>query len=411
MQLKFTASAIARIPLSDRGQQFIWDTQLAGLGLSVGTKSKSYIAQFRGSRITLGRVDDLTLGDARSKALEYIESIKRGRDPSAERAAERTKAERLSTMTLQVALDETLAAKAQYLRPRTQSDYRNSVRLYFDCWLDRPLHTITARDVATRFAEVVEGRNLGQRRDNGKFANGDPSVRGGKTVAAKAFVVFRVIWNYMRWKYEDLGLPECPVKGLGQVSRGWARVNSRDRVVADVPRFIAAARSYPSPIQRDLVLFILATGLRMNEACMLRWEEVGLHNAVINIPAERMKANRPLIIPLCRMAHECLQRRAEAGREEYVFIGRREARGKRREPFATVSKKMLRHLADQTGQHVSVHDLRRTWSSQALAAGIPLHITEYLTAHVPQGVTLTHYWSISMDELRAEVAKLDAVLS
>jgi integrase len=222
-------------------------------------------------------------------------------------------------------------------------------------------------------------------------------------------VVFRVIWDYMRWKYEDLGLPECPVKGLGQVSRGWARVNSRDRIVTDVPKFIAAARSYPSPIQQDLVLFILATGLRMGEACMLRWEEVD--DGTISIPAERMKANRPLTIPLCRMARECLQRRAEVGREEYVFPGRREARGKRREPFSTVSKKMLKHLADQTGQHVSVHDLRRTWTSLALAAGIPLHITEYLTAHVPQGVTLTHYWSISMDELRAEVAKLDAVLT
>ena len=150
----------------------------------------------------------------------------------------------------------------------------------------------------------------------------------------------------------------------------------------------------------------------MNEATQLNWSEVDLNAGTISIPAERMKARRPLTVPLTKMALDCLQRRSDVGRDSsgYCFPGRREARGRAREGFATVSKSFLRYLAEQTGEITSPHDWRRCFVSLGASVGIPIHIIEHLTAHAPQGVTQTHYLRISMDDLRAELRKLDAVL-
>jgi integrase len=189
-------------------------------------------------------------------------------------------------------------------------------------------------------------------------------------------------------------------------------VGARDRIVTDLPTFVSVAWAYPNPVQRDLVLLLLWSGLRMNEACQLRWSEVDLDAATLAIPAERMKAGRPLNIPLTRLALECLQRRAEAGRDSsgHVFPGKRSARGTAREGFATVSKAMLKVLSAALNGPTSPHDWRRTFTTIALNAGVPLQAVEVLTAHRSNGVTLQHYYAPRLEDLRAEVAKIDAVL-
>lgn len=157
---KLTASFISRVPFADSGQEWHWDSRTTGLGLQVGTTTKSFVVQCRGKRVTLGRADVLTVDEAREKAIAFIQSVRRGEDPRAERAVARSKGERLAALTLRAAMDETFAAKAQFTKAQTLADYRRLIEAYLPAWLDKPLATLGRSEVTKRFAEICEGRNL-----------------------------------------------------------------------------------------------------------------------------------------------------------------------------------------------------------------------------------------------------------
>src|SRR5262249_7495895 len=66
----------------------------------------------------------------------------------------------------------------------------------------------------------------------------------------------------------------------------------------------------------DIVKLIVLCAARRSEIGGLRWDEIDLGNAVVEIPASRMKANRPHVIPLSGPTLELLRRRPRTG--DYV---------------------------------------------------------------------------------------------
>jgi integrase len=128
-----------------------------------------------------------------------------------------------------------------------------------------------------------------------------------------------------------------------------------------IPVFMAALRAHPSLSARALEVCIL-TGGRTKEAIGAHWREIKLERAVWEIPAERMKREKPHTVPLVSRALEILKSFREVQRTGWVFrgIGKREGKSMGE---AALSKML--HLMgdwrDHEGRRITVHGFRSTF--------------------------------------------------
>ena len=88
----------------------------------------------------------------------------------------------------------------------------------------------------------------------------------------------------------------------------------------EVARLMRNLDEYPNMITRMALLFTAYTFCRSNEVRFAVWDEFNLDDKVWRIPAERMKARRPHIVPLSRQVIEILERmRLITDGRKYVF--------------------------------------------------------------------------------------------
>lgn len=407
------------------GQKLLWDQHpdFAGFGIVVGTRTRTWVvkhrwrdadgaAKVRQFAIGPAGPGGLSLAEARVKAAAWrrwwIDHP--GDDP---RAAEREarEARRRAELTLRDAAAAYVAARIEAGRsPRSMASYQRSFELYLAEWLDKPLRSIGAGEVLERFRKIAAGEDLGARSDGGKFApRGSAELKGGGRTARLTFAAFKAVHRWAR-KRLDQTLGEPPTGAIDDLSA----VTRSDRIVAAsaLPAVAAAAAVWPNAVQADLFTFLLHTGLRLGEASALRWSEVDLEAGAIAIEAGRMKARRKLAIPIGPTALAALARRRAAGIDAagFVFVGGCRGCGAcaGRGGHASLSSKFLAALVAAAGAPFSAHDIRRTFTSAALDAGVSVHVVEVLTAHVHSGVTLGHYYAPSPTTLRDAVARIDA---
>ena len=88
----------------------------------------------------------------------------------------------------------------------------------------------------------------------------------------------------------------------------------------EVARLMRNLDEYPNMITRMALLFTAYTFCRSNEVRFAVWDEFNLDDKVWRIPAERMKARRPHIVPLSRQVIDILERmRLITDGRKYVF--------------------------------------------------------------------------------------------
>ena len=118
MKLKLDAKTVSALALGqDQNEAFAWDAELAGFGLRLQGRRRTYVAQYRANgrtrRFTLGTAERLTPAQAREGARKILARAALGEDPQAKKSAQRVQAER----TFAKVADVYLAAKQSGLRP------------------------------------------------------------------------------------------------------------------------------------------------------------------------------------------------------------------------------------------------------------------------------------------------------
>src|SRR5437773_3936527 len=131
------------------------DTQQVGFGLAVyGADVKSYFALRRVAgkqvKFTFAKYGELTVAEARGKAIRHLARMSEGVNPIEEKRQARAEAKRAEVRgtTLAGALDlyeGTLRAKGR--AARTIEDYRYLLEKYLAAWLGRPLTELTRAEV------------------------------------------------------------------------------------------------------------------------------------------------------------------------------------------------------------------------------------------------------------------------
>ncbi|HEY1474033.1 MAG TPA: tyrosine-type recombinase/integrase [Pseudolabrys sp.] len=375
-RLKLTEKTIAKMKAPDpSGKQVLhWDTELRGFAVlcSGVSNSRTYIAQRdmpngRTRRVTVGAVNEIALAEARERAADMLDDLRRGLDPK----------HKVVNATLRSAFSDYLTARKD-LRPASIKAYRVGIERHLAQWLDWPLREITSEMVEERHRAIATEIGRGERYKGTTTANG--------TMRA-----LRLVWNFAADRIPDL--PPNPVRRL---RRQWYAEPRRERMVRaeELPKFYEAVCALPSPVARDFLLLVLFTGLRLHEASSLTWEDVDLTLRVIRVTAARTKGKRKLDLPMTDFVRDMLVARRAIGVAAFVFPAPGKA-GHIVDPSFSLGM-----VAKASGIKVSAHDLRRTFMTVAESADISPLALKALVNHTLGGGVTEGYVQMTVERLR-----------
>lgn len=134
------------------------------------------------------------------------------------------------------------------------------------------------------------------------------------------------------------------------------------------------------PTTRSQIEWSLHTLVRPGESAGTRWDEIDFENKVWNIPAERMKMDRPHRVPLTRQALALLQHmKPISGHRPFVFPGRRDPLGHVNEQSANAALKRLGY-----GGRLVAHGLRSLGSTTLNEQGFNPDAIEAALSHADE---------------------------
>src|SRR5262249_8688604 len=226
------------------------------------------------------------------------------------------------------------------LRPRSRVEIER--HLFKNCAsLHRlPLTAITRADVA----KALEGVT----RQNGE-------IQANRTRASlSAFFV----WAWRRGMVEN-----NPVLATHRHTEV-----SRDRVLSD-PEIRRIWHALPDSDFGRILKVLLLTGQRRREIADLRWSEVDLARAVIELPPERTKNGRTHQVPISAPVRAILEAQPRSG--DQVFA-----------PANLDVHKAELDTELPVEPHWVVHDLRRTCATRMADLGVQPHVIEAVLNHV-----------------------------
>jgi integrase len=171
--------------------------------------------------------------------------------------------------------------------------------------------------------------------------------------------------------------PVSGVKALAEGS-GSMRIVSFD----EQEKYLAAA----SPKLRDIATIMLETGMRPEEVCTIRLENVHLPERYLFIPRGKSRCARRNI-PLTSVAVQVLERRLRESKGPYVFPARLD-------PSAPVTQLLNVHNNALAKAKITprfrLYDLRHTFGSRSAMAGVDLPTLKELMGHANIAMTMRY---------------------
>lgn len=332
---------------------------------------------------TLGELCDggLDFASARSKARNYREALREGRDPLEEKAAAKAAARAAAAGTVASLLKLYLRRHASKKRPKGRAGDERQAATVEARWGRRPAREISRRDVVELLEDVRDQRG---------------------PIAANRMQAF--LHGVFTFGMRRETVPANPVSGLRRLHREIPR----DRVLTDEElRRVWVACDGLGKITGTVYQVMLATGQRGGEVCSMAWADLEDRpdGRWWKLPAQIRKTGRAHEIPLSELAVDLVETlRPVTGSTPWVFTILET------KPLAWIShaSARLRKASDTAGW--TPHDLRRTAATLLGDAGTAPHIIEALLGHARSRLEETYQRSRRAGELRRAVQVLAAEL-
>ena len=400
-RFEFTRARIdAATCLPGKSQTLYSDTRQPGLGLRVASGGrKTFIFEAKLGRQTIR----LTIGDASMPirvpkdrkgnptgpgadgvAAEYLALIRAGRDPrevvkartaadSAARDAVRARVQR-ETLTGLEAWATYCTARFPHWGDHHRADHTQMTagpHAPLFALLGKPLHTIDRASVSGWLA-LERARS--------------PSM------ALKGLNLLRA---FLRWCARQ-GLPGDPA--AVQVDREERpRLKPRKGALQreQLPQWFAAVQGLRNPVTRAYLIGLLLTGARRRELSGLRWEDVQPGQITIRDKGTTEGADvGTRTIPLTPYLASLLEDLPKVN--GFVFFSTTSADGTIEQAGATQTKMLKRAGLP----HLSLHDLRRSFSNLSEWVEAPVGVVAQIMGHAPSATTERHYKNRPIDLLR-----------
>jgi integrase len=330
MKTRLTDMAVKKLGFPESGQVTYWDKLTPGFGLRCSSRNKSFVVMFGEKRRlkTLGRYPVLSLSDARREARLFLSEASFGKHQE-------------TKVSYKFASSKYIADCEIRLRPITVREYRRHLAFF---GFNKDLSEIERSNVFIKLDEL----------------------KSTPTNQNYAFTALKVFFN---WCVRNQYMPHNPIAA----DKRPARLKSRERVLSDdelaaLYTYVHANRS----LFHDMVALLILTGQRRTEISHMRWDEVD--EGCLVLGAERTKNHRSHKLPLPPTALGIIETRPSNGL--YVFAGKDPSK-----PFNGFRRTKLA-LDEAVGiDHFTLHDLRRTLSSNMARLGVPIHVTEKILNH------------------------------
>lgn len=322
----------------------LWDSQVKGLGVKIqpgGTKAfvLDYRVDGRQRRMTLARVGELSLKDARKRAGAELAAVRMdGADPMDRRQ------ERRDAPTVAEAFERFLGPFSERriangrMKERSRKEYAKQARAYVLPALGpRKLASVTRGDIEA----LVEPM---------------PGPTRNRVLA----LVSRVFTVAESWEWRDQH--SNPARGIERAKEeARKRVFAPEELAALADALPALADTYPVAVAAIRIEAI--TGLRVSEVLSMRWENLDMETGRVHLPDTKNGA-RDHDLPAAALA--ILSSLPAIEGNPWCFASKAGSHVQARQ-----AGKVFRMAAEAAGlEDVRPHDLRRTVATRAAAAGL-----------------------------------------
>ncbi|PMJ34827.1 integrase [Vibrio cyclitrophicus] len=349
--------------------------------------------------MTLGKVNDLSLSNARLEAATKMKQVREGFDP----LMQRKRAEQESIKTVNDLFEDWYPTLVKRLKHPNipKRVYTKDIAPHIG---DIPLDKITARDIRTTITAINDS--------------------GRPTIANDALGHCKQLFNH-GMKLDLLqGNPASAftVRDAGGIEQSKDRFLTED----ELKQFFSIARENSANFSRDNYLacaLLVCLGVRKSELCEAKWEEFELENSLWHLPKERSKTNVGFTIPLAPEVLEWLEELKVRGfGSEYVLPSRRASKSPHMGPdtLNRAITKLFGHEAGKKKQppnlmgdmpHFTIHDLRRTCRTLLAKQGTPGHVAERCLNHKLKGVEGIYDQYDYLEERRKAILSLSSFIA
>lgn len=125
-----------------------------------------------------------------------------------------------------------------------------------------------------------------------------------------------------------------------------------------------------------ILMFLLSTGARLNEALQARWAHIDLEQCVWLIPASNSKSKRIRSVPINESAHYILNEICTRGKSDYVFPNRKTGK-----PFVSISKVWYRIRKKSGISNMRIHSFRHGFASLLVSNNRSLYEVAQILGH------------------------------
>lgn len=397
MSVNITEAMLRRLKKADKD---IRDAKERGLVLRC-RKSGRHTWRFqvrRGEWHTIGRLDAYALPEARKAAAELRGDLAKGKDPKAEK--------RIAAATSLAKFVEAEYKPWVEQHRKTGAETLERIETAFPAFADLPLKDVNGRRVeqwrTSRLADGVSAATINR------------DVNALRSVITRA-VEFGFLQTHPLAKFKPLKLDSKGVVrylSAAEERRLRKALEDRDekrrsaRVSANAWRRVRGYELRPalgaySDHVTPLVLTALNTGLRRGELFGLQWADLDLDRGSLTVQGASAKSGETRHVPLNSEAARVLKawRGPAEDRSGLVFAG---AKGDERDDVKTAWRKIVK--AAKLGDF-RFHDLRHSFASKLVMAGVDLNTTRELLGHSDLKMTLK-YAHLAPEVKAAAVEKL-----
>jgi len=390
--------ALARKPAPKGKTYDVMDAIVPGFGVRVtetGRRTFILVARFPGSprnpktgqpnptRRALGEYGALTLDKARGKARDWLEMLRKGTDPREDEERRRVAEQRKRGNSFRLVAEEFIRLAvigADHERPKQRKGHetkRDIEKEFIARWKDRPVTDITAHDVMAVIDAAVS--------------------RGSPYQAHNLLGHIRRLFNWAiaRGVY---GLDRSPCDRMKPRDViGPKALRTRVLTGAELAALWRAAEATPYPYG-PLFRILTLTGQRKSEVAQAQWSEFDLERKLWTIPAERMKADAPHVVPLTDDVIAVLDDLPRFKKGDYLFsltFGEKPVNGfsKAKTNLDEAILEELQKDVDEDKERTKIkldpfviHDIRRTMRTGLSALPIPPDVAELVIAHARPGL-------------------------
>nr|WP_314899143.1 integrase family protein [uncultured Deefgea sp.] len=407
-RISFTASRVEKASCEPgKAQSFLWDSGAPGLGLRMtqNKEGKAYIFESRVNsktlRITIGSVLSWTIDAAQAEARRLQSLCDQGIDPRQQKSDEKAiaTARRLEEKRKHIKLGDVWPVYIEerrskwgewHIRDHEEMVHLGGVKKIRGQGLTQP--GALAALLPLKLSELTVKRVA-------SWLAAETLVR--PTKARLAYRLLSVFVNWCESQDEYAGLIPAGVCKAKQVKEELAAKNTKDDDCLQseqLPRWFAAVRGLNNPSASVYLQGLLITGARRRELADLLWDDINFEWNSLTI---RDKVEGERTIPLTPYFKSLLQNLPR--RNKWVFSSASSASGKLVEP--TGPHRRVLEAAELP--HLSLHGLRRSFTTLAEWVEVPVGVTAQIMGHKPTAIAELHYKRRKLDILRRYHIKIE----